>query len=410
MNIVDRVKNILITPKTEWDVIAAESTPPAALTTGYVLLLALIPAVCGLIGTSIIGGFFGVRMSILWGISSAVMQLVFAVVGVFILAFIIDLLAPTFGGQKNFAQAFKVAAYSYTPGWVAGVFLILPLIGWLAQLLGLYGIFLLYLGLPKLMKSPEDKAVPYTVVVIVAAIVVSVVLFALTSGVGLLFGGAALLTGAAGRSAPSVTFDKDSNLGKLEDFSKKMEAAGKKMEAAQKSGDASQQAAAAMEALGSALTGGVKIDPIGIEELKPFIPETFAGLPKTSSRAEKSGIASLMVSKAEAVYSDAGGKRVALEITDTGGASGLVSLAGWAGVMGEKEDDSHLERTRKEGDRIVHESVSKRGGANKYGVILASRYVVSASGSGVDLGTLKSGVNGLDLRKLESMKNAGVTK
>ena len=109
-------------------------------------------------------------------IVGAVLGLGMALVGTFVLGLIIDALAPTFGGQKNPIHALKVAVYSQTPGWVAGILNIFPLLGILAFFAMLYGIYLLYLGLPILMRSPEDKAVPYTLVVIVCAIGVFIVL------------------------------------------------------------------------------------------------------------------------------------------------------------------------------------------------------------------------------------------
>jgi len=99
---------------------------------------------------------------------------------VFVLALIIDALAPTFGGQKNPIQALKVAAYSATAAWVAGIFGLIPALGFLG-LLGLYSLYLLFLGLPILMKAPEDKAMGYTLVVIVAAIVLGYLVSALTA-------------------------------------------------------------------------------------------------------------------------------------------------------------------------------------------------------------------------------------
>ena len=115
MNIVQRVKNIILTPKTEWDVIAGEPTQPKDLVISYVLPLAALAAIAGFIGTVVIGSFLVGRMSFVWGLVGLVWHLVMSVVAVFVIGFIIDALAPSFGGQKNFNQAIKVAAYSYTP-------------------------------------------------------------------------------------------------------------------------------------------------------------------------------------------------------------------------------------------------------------------------------------------------------
>jgi hypothetical protein len=425
MAIVDRVKNICLTPTTEWPIIADEPATTADLITGYVVPLAAIGAVAGFIGRSVIGQatFLGTfRMSLATGLVLAVFGFVMAIVSVFVVSLIIDALAPSFGGEKNSMRALKVAIYSYTPAWVAGVLQILPVLGVLAVLGALYGLYLLYLGLPRLMKCPEDKAIGYTVVVVICAIVLTLVIGAVS---GLIIGAGALGAGALGSlggvgglggvtratgPGSEVQFSKDSTLGKLQEFSKKMEESNKKIEAAQKSGDQSAAAAAAVEGLGTLFGGGRRVDPIGIDQLKPFVPENFAGLPKTSSSAEKNGIAGLMVSKAQASYSDGAQKHVTLELSDTGGASGLMGLAGWIGLQGEKEDDNGSERTQKVGGRLMHEKVSKRGGDNEFAVVLGDRFVVSATGRGVDVGELKAAVGGLDLGRLESMKDVGVQK
>ena len=213
--------------------------------------------------------------------------------------------------------------------------------------------------------------------------------------------------------APSseVQFDKNSPMGKLQALGKKLEESGKKMDAAEKSGDTAGQVAAAFDGLGTLLGGGRHVDPVAIDQLKPFVPETFAGLPKTSSNAEKNGIAGLAVSKAEATYSDKAEKSVTLQVSDTGGVSGLIGLAGWVGVQGEKEDDYGSEKTQKIGGRLVHEKISKKsGGENEFGIVLGDRFMVSATGRGVDINTLKAAVASLDLGKLEAMKDVGAQK
>ena len=173
MNLVDRVKKILVSPAKEWPVIAGESHTVAGLYTQYVMILAAIPAVAAFIGFSLIGaGIF--RVSIGAGIAHMVAAYLLSLGAVYVLALIIDALAPNFGGEKNFMQALKVSAFSMTASWLAGIFYILPALSILG-LLGLYSLYLLYLGLPMLMKVPEDKAVPYLAVVIIAAIVLFVV-------------------------------------------------------------------------------------------------------------------------------------------------------------------------------------------------------------------------------------------
>ena len=416
MAIVERIKGICLKPNAEWDVIAEEETSTADLFKGYAVPLAAIPAIAGFVGGSIIGRSMpyvgSYRVPMVSGLVMAIFTFVMALVGVFILSLIINALAPTFGAEKNSAQALKVAVYSYTPGWVAGVLQILPTLGMLALLAGLYGLYLLYLGLPRLMKCPQEKAVGYTAVVVVCAIVLSVIIGAIGAsivGAGM-FGARAVPGLAGGRASSSVQFDKDSPMGKLQAMGQALEENNKKMEAAKKSGDPNAQAAAAMAGLGAILGGGKKVDPIGIEQLKPLLPETFAGLAKLSSNAEKTGAMGMTVSKAHASYGDRAQKSVSLDISDAGGASGLLGMAGWMGVQGEKEDDNGFERTKNVNGRLVHEKGSKRDGPNEFTIVLGSRFIVSAKSRGVDLGALKTAVSGLELDKLEAMKDIGVQK
>jgi hypothetical protein len=416
VSIVERAKNICLTPQTEWPVIAAEPTSPGTLVSGYVIPLAAIGAVAGFIGGSIVGHssvFLGTyRVPFFSGLVLALFTFCMAIVGVFVLSLVINALAPTFGAEQNSTQALKLAVYSYTPAWIAGVLQIVPLLGIFAIFAAFYGLYLMYLGLPRLMKCPEDKAVAYTAVVVVCAIILSVLITVIggtIAGAGMI--GAGALSGAATRRPSSdVQFDKDSPMGKLQEFGKKLEESNKKMEAAQKSGDGKAQVAAAFDGLGTLLGGGKRVDPIAIDELKPFVPDTFAGLPKTASSAEKTGIAGLMVSKAEARYGDGAGKSVSLDISDTGGVSGLMSLASWAGVEEEKDDDSASEKTQKVGGRLVHERISKTGGTNEFGIVLGERFVVSAKGNGVSVNDLKAAMAGIDLGRLEPMKGVGVQK
>jgi hypothetical protein len=414
MDLVQRAKNICLSPTTEWPVIADEQTPAATLVTQYVVPLAAIGAVAGLIGGSLIGRtlpFIGTyRVPVFTGLVAAVFAFVMAIIGVVVLALIINALAPTFGGEKNSAQALKVAVYSYTPAWIAGVLQILPLLAVLGLLAALYGLYLLYLGLPRLMKCPQDKAIGYTVVVVVCAVVISIVgalIGATLIGVGVMGTG---MAGSAALRSDDVKFDKNSPLGKLQALGDKLDESNKKMEAAAKRGDDKAEVAAAMEGLGTLLGGGKRVEPLAVDQLKPFVPATFAGLTQTSNNAQRTGLAGLMVATATATYDDGGQKSVTLEISDTGGVSGLVGLASWANVQGEEENDDRYERTTKADGRLVHEVRSKHGGTNEFAVVLGERFVVTAKSSDMDLNGLKTAVAALDLAKLESMKGVGVQK
>lgn len=179
MEIINRVKNILVVPKEEWATIEAENKSHKEILTSYLLLLALIPAVCqfiryGLAGYNVLGVHIGGTVS--WGIRQALVLYISMVGGVYLTAWIVDLLAESFGSTKNFDKAFALVAYSYTPMCVAGVFYLLPSLSVLATLAGLYGLYILYTGLKPMMKTPDEKQVVYFVVSLISVIVVSAIL------------------------------------------------------------------------------------------------------------------------------------------------------------------------------------------------------------------------------------------
>src|SRR5262245_30193782 len=151
MKLFDRAKAIMLSPRTEWQVIEQEPGRMSELFT-YVAVLAAIPEVANFIGQSLIGGYKPIAASLL----RAVVAYAVTLAMVYIIAAIIDLLAPRFGGKKNFGSALKLSVYSHTPLWLAGIFLLVPGLNFLLML-GLYGLYLLWIGLP-LMGIPRYRA------------------------------------------------------------------------------------------------------------------------------------------------------------------------------------------------------------------------------------------------------------
>jgi len=179
-------------PATEWDVIDGEPATVAGLFTGYACILAAIPAIA-----SIIAGFLFIHMAVFLIVVVAVLTYIASLISVFVMAFIVDALAPSFGAQKSMVQATKLVAYSYTASWVAGILNIVPFLGIIASLAGFYSLYLMYLGLPKLMKAPADKTVGYFVVSLVIAIVINLVVAMVIGGVIVAATAGAIATGGA---------------------------------------------------------------------------------------------------------------------------------------------------------------------------------------------------------------------
>src|SRR5258706_3303431 len=184
MNLIQRVQDILLKPKETWPTIAAEPSDVAAIYRDYLVYLAAIPAVAAFIGLTLIGaGAMGIRAHVPFvsGLVQMVVSYLLSLVAVYLLALIANALAPTFNGVKNPVNALKLIAYGSTAGFVGGIFTLIPSLGILGLIAALYSIYLIYTGVPVLMKSPADKAGAYTAVVIVCGIVAMVILGALTS-------------------------------------------------------------------------------------------------------------------------------------------------------------------------------------------------------------------------------------
>ncbi len=179
MNLVERAKSIMFRPSETWTVVKNEQTTIKELFVSYAAILAIIPAIAAFIGMSLIGtSMLGIhfRIPFVAGIVHAIVSYVLSLVGVYVVAFIIDALAPSFNSRKDILSAVKVAVFSFTPAWIGGIFMIIPMLGILTLLASLYGLYILYIGLPVLMDTPKEKTLGYFVVIIVVSIVISIVI------------------------------------------------------------------------------------------------------------------------------------------------------------------------------------------------------------------------------------------
>lgn len=194
MSLIERAKNILTRPKSEWQAIDAETTTVGGLFTGYAVILALLPVVGTLIALALQIGpyrYFGMNYFLVSAIAGYAIGL-----GIlYLMGIVADALAPSFDGTKNQLSAMKLVVYSGTAMWVAGLFAFIPNVGFLIGLVGFgYAAYLLYLGSIAVMKVPQDKAVGYTAVVIIiwivlAMIITTVIIGSLIAG---MIGGAAI--------------------------------------------------------------------------------------------------------------------------------------------------------------------------------------------------------------------------
>jgi hypothetical protein len=180
---LNRLKAILFQPGATWKAIDGEFTKPGKLYKEWVFPLALIGPLCGAMGTLVFGMKFGVvgsyRVPIQNILTLAAIDYVLALAGVFSFGLIINLFAPTFGSQKNAVQALKIAAYASTPWLAAGVFQLVPQLALVGILVSLYSVYLVFAGVPVVMKPSRDQAMGYAIVAVLAAVVVALIVLAI---------------------------------------------------------------------------------------------------------------------------------------------------------------------------------------------------------------------------------------
>lgn len=411
--IISRAQAILTTPKSEWPVVAGEQTTIKDLYLSYIMILAAIGPVCGFIKMTV----FGINVPLLGtyrvgfgaGLGTMLFSYVMALVGVYLVALVINLLAPSFGGRKDDLQAMKTVTYAYTAAWIAGVGQLLPWIGMVILLVGsLYSIYLFYLGLPVMMQCPAEKAKGYTAIAIVVAVILS---FAFSAVVGGITGVGSMMSEKSTSHMNKPTeggFDKNSLGGKMEDWAKKMESASKDMEKAQQSGDTQQQNQAMGKMMATALGNNGRIETLAPERIKAFLPQKLADRARSAVSAERTGAMGMQISTAEASYEDNSGNGLRVEITDMGLAKGVMALAGWIGVEKESITETGFEKTYRKGQTFVHEQWDKQASSGEYAIIVGDRFSVKVSGNTANISALKDAAAGIDLDGLAALKDEGV--
>jgi Yip1 domain len=457
--LIDRVKNILLSPKTEWPVIEREPTSIAQLYKTYVIPLAAFSALMSFVRMSLIGisfGFGSFRVPLATGLVWAVVNFIMGLIGLYLFGLIIDFLAPTFSGQRDRRQALKTAAYTFTPAALGSVLALLPGLGRLLQFIAaIYAIYLLYIGLPLLMRSPKEKAAGYTAAVIICGILAGIVLGVVMAMVGRVtgfspygFGGnlgatgmtsgfgmtqeerqahaaatvGQILGGALGTDQ-SGKADIGAAIGKLADAGRKME---QEQQAQQAQGGSTaqsttqdpavaaagaQNAAAAtaglLAALGGAMGGSQHHDPVDFHTLKALLPDSLPGMQRTHAEGSSQQTMGMKGSQATGDYQGQGGARAQIKIADAAAVSGLINVAQSFVANQASESDSGYEKQANVGGRLVHEKYDNNSKHGELNAIVAKRFAVDVTGDGVDMAALEQYASLVDFSKLESMKDAG---
>lgn len=382
--LIERVKNILFTPRAEWQRIDQEPASIAGIYFRHVLPLAAIPPIATLIGSLVFGvSTLGMtyRPSVASALTSALVQYGLTLTGVFVLGLVINWLAPKFGGSADKVRAFKVAAYSATAAWVAGVFNILPGLSFLT-ILGLYSLYLLYRGLPLLMRAPKEKALAYTGVIVLVMAIGGLLIGSLTAALTRPFANDTAAGGAAIAGLLESMAEGDGTLdgGGIAGLAESM-VAGDRAGATLRNPVAGQSAA---------------IDP---KRLAALLPQNLAGLRVTET--QNASLGASLGSSAEARYGS-GDMTVSVEMMDMAPIGGLSAMAASLNVQRDRQTATGYERVGQVNGRMTGEkwdSVSKR---SEYSVLVGNRVMVTAKGRGVEIDDLKAAINDLDLKAIEA--------
>jgi len=384
-NLIERVQAILLKPSPTWDVIERETPTVQQLYTSYIMPLAAIGPIASAIGGVVFGiGAFGIsyHTPLVMAIVGAVLSYVLSLIMIYVVALVIDALAPSFNGQKNFIQALKVAAYASTAGWVAAIFGLFPMLGIVALLGALYGIYLFYLGLPKLMKNPADKTVVYMIVIAVVYIVLVMVIGAIVGGVT---SAGMMATGGLGTFASNHAVVAP-NVSKLEAAANHMEAAANQMAA---------QASAAQN-------GQSVIKLADATALLALLPPAYNGAARTDDNTSSGGAGGVAISTAKGTY-HIGDGTVNVTVTDMGTVAGIGAMAAAMNLNTSSSSATGYEKVTTQNGRMVSEKWDNSIKHGEYTIVSDGRISVEAEGDNVDMATLKAVVASVDVDRAKAL-------
>ncbi|WP_295855826.1 Yip1 family protein [uncultured Xylophilus sp.] len=396
MSVLSRLQKLLLQPRAEWRRIDEDPSTAGRVVLTSLLPLAAIPALCSFVGLSLVGVGAGgalVRLPVAAGLLQALAMYLVAVLGIVLVAVVVKLVAPTFGARPEWPRAFKLAVYGSSAALLGGVFLAVPALSLMALVAALYSVYLVFTGLPAVMRTSQHKVVPFTAVIVLAGAVVGLLASAATShflarGLGdaavvLQTPGGKLRLDAAGLEAASQ---------KMADAAQRLEAASEKQS----------QAAAPVVGTGPVLGGDPDAGAVPAPALKAALPETLGAFTRTAVEMQGGKVTGMATSNARAEYSN-GEQRLRVEMIDLGSMSKLMAEAG-AVVQGERENSASAERTWQEGGRTLHENYRKDGSMAQYTTTLRNGVVVELTGSRMNLDEVKAASSLLDLKTLESLR------
>lgn len=373
--IVSRAKAILTAPKAEWPIIAAETESVQGVFTRYVVPLAAIGPICAFIGMQLFGFHLLIvsyHPSLMFGLTTAITTFVISLVSIFLISWVANFLANKFDGKEDFARAFRLCAYSFTAAWVAGIFQLIPALSILAVLLSLYSLYLFYLGATPMMGIPADKAVGYTAVTVICAIVLSLIANVVAGSITGMFGASAIagLSSASDNATLTIPGVGSVDTAKLDEANRNVQAA------------ASGQA-----------------KPVDPAKLQALLPGSIGSYQRTALASNAMG---QVGGDVEGTYT-AGDKSFSLKIVDSAGLGAIAGLGAALGVQSSHEDANGYERTSSVNGQMQSEKWDKTASSGSVTQQVASRFMITAEGSAASVDDLKAAVGSIDQSRLAGL-------
>lgn len=360
--LIARVKNLLLTPGPAWEAIDREEADPRRLTIRYVAPLAAIPTIAIIIALSVVGVQAGGdwhRAPIISVVLSAVTFFALTIGAVFVFAHMINWLAPRFAAERNFRQAFKVSAYSITAAMVAGVLAAWPALQVFALLGASYSLYLLFLGVPRVMHPQPKAALNYAIVSVFAALIV-----AITVGLA-----AMLVAGPTGNPFPQFP----------------------RLQFLEQRDEPELRGAAAPQADSAGRLGPGGGGQVSNGDLRGAAPEQLAGLDRVAAGVERSGQAGQRTVRLEAEYRGAE-KSMSLQIVYSPSIAQVIGFGGVSTSEFDRETADGYSRRRRAGDAIIVEDWNEASQSGSYGRLVEDRFYVRATGRGVSPADLRAAV------------------
>lgn len=387
--LIGRIQRLLTRPAAEWPLIDADPSPAMSTFVKVAVPFAAIGPVATFLKVQLFGwGAFGFsyRPGIVWSVLDAAKSYAVALAAVWIFALVIEAFAPTFGAWKNRDQAMKVVCYSFIAAWLAQGLIIIPYVGWLLAIVGIYSLYVYFVGLPPMMRTPPDKAVPYVVVTLIVGAVATAILSTIL-GLILAFAAPIPTYGAAGTVTLGSVATGNGATVNLDQLA----AAGQQLAA-------NAERATATGNAGTPANGAIA-DPA---TLQAMLPASVAGFTRTTVESSSGAAGGIGAASAKGTYTS-GDQSFELSVTDAGALGGLATLGGALNVNSSKQTANGYERTTMQNGSMINEEWDGAAHRGKYMTMVASRFAVSAEGNAPSIDPLKAAVAAVDAGKLAGL-------